>query len=542
MPSVCRANKRFLVLAVCSVSWLAAASDNQTVAAEVIGTKEPFASKAVYFVVTDRFVDGDPSNNQEEQGGEYPTFNRPIVNNGQAVANLGYMGGDFKGIVNNADYIAEMGFGAVWGTPVIDNPDQAFSGGFALGEGWFTDKGKTGYHGYWGVNFYELDEHLPSPGLDFTQFTQALDQAGLDFVLDIVGNHGSPSFDMPEDQPKFGEIYDQDGVLLADHKNTYPEELDMSDPLSAFFHPSQDIAQLSNFNENNPAVVEYLIGSYLHWLDAGADAIRIDTIKHVPNHFWKTVTDRLRAKYPDLFFFAEHWDHNAQAIAQHTFPENGGISVLDFPGQKAMQAVFGQEQKPMTELLSYLHLDDGVYANPYELMTFYDNHDMPRMNASDEGFIDAHNWLFTSRGIPVVYYGSETGFRRGRAEHAGNRDYYGQDRVDAGTEHPIRQALIKIASARKSSVALQRGVQRNGAFSQNTAAFVREYQDAEFNETALVLLNKGDVAGTVTIYVPYSGRYKNLVTGELKELVQGEWSSEVSAHGVQVWSRRYPFE
>ena len=95
MPSVCRANKRLLILAVCSASWLAAASDNQTVAADIIGTKEPFASKAVYFVVTDRFVDGDPSNNQEEQGGEYPTFNRPIVNNGQAVANLGYMGGDF---------------------------------------------------------------------------------------------------------------------------------------------------------------------------------------------------------------------------------------------------------------------------------------------------------------------------------------------------------------------------------------------------------------------------------------------------------------
>ena len=54
----------------------------------------------------------------------------------------------------------------------------------------------------------------------------------------------------------------------------------------------------------------------------------------------------------------------------------------------------------------------------YELMTFYDNHDMPRLDASDEGFIDAHHWLFTARGIPVVYYGSEVGFMRGRAEHA----------------------------------------------------------------------------------------------------------------------------
>ena len=61
-----------------------------------------------------------------------------------------------------------MGFTAVWITPIVDNPDEAFTGGKpAVKGGFLTDRGKTGYHGYWGVNFYELDEHLPSPGLDF---------------------------------------------------------------------------------------------------------------------------------------------------------------------------------------------------------------------------------------------------------------------------------------------------------------------------------------------------------------------------------------
>src|SRR5690606_10841677 len=106
-----------------------------------------------------------------------------------------------------------------------------------------------------------------------------------------------------------------------------------------------------------------------------------------------------------------------------------------------------------------LYLEHGPYANPYELMTFYDNHDMPRMDATDAGFIDAHNWLFTARGIPVVYYGSETGFMRGRGEHAGNRNYFGQERIDAARGNPIRAALKRIADVRRASPALQRGLQ-----------------------------------------------------------------------------------
>nr|AIA88435.1 CAZy families GH13 protein [uncultured Xanthomonas sp.] len=84
---------------------------------------------------------------------------------------------------------------------------------------------------------------------------------------------------------------------------------------------------------------------------------------------------------------------------------------------------------------------------------------MARMDASDNGFIDAHNWLFTARGIPVVYYGSETGFMRGGAEHAGNRNYYGQARIDTAPSSPIYRHLVRIASLRRATPALQRGLQ-----------------------------------------------------------------------------------
>lgn len=132
------------------------------------GTLEPFAADAVYFVVTDRFVNGDTGNDHRDQGGAHRSFDVPTPCDGGVGDNIGYLGGDFKGIVDHADYIRGLGFGAVWITPIVDNPDEAFTGGKPITcKSTLSDHGKTGYHGYWGVNFYRLDEHLPSPGLDF---------------------------------------------------------------------------------------------------------------------------------------------------------------------------------------------------------------------------------------------------------------------------------------------------------------------------------------------------------------------------------------
>src|SRR5690606_31152235 len=123
---------------------------------------------------------------------------------------------------------------------------------------------------------------------------------------------------------------------------------------------------------------------------------------------------------------------------------------------------------------------------------FYDNHDMARMNATDQGFIDANNWLVTARGIPAVYYGSESGSMRGRAQHDGNRNYYGQERPDAARHSPSHPALKRRATLRRDSPALQRGLQLNLRLEGDEAVFYRVYEHEGVNQTALVLLNKGD--------------------------------------------------
>lgn len=508
--------------------------------ASYYGTLEPFASEAVYFVVTDRFVNGDPGNDQREQGGTQRTFDIPLRCPDGVVDNIGYLGGDFRGLLDHADYIREMGFSAVWITPIVENPDEAFSGGDPITcSSFLTDRGKSGYHGYWGMNFFRVDEHLPSPGLEFADLTRGLRERGLKTVLDIVANHSSPAFTMPRRQPGFGQVFDADGVLIADHQNLAPSALDPeNNPLHRFYNTQPDLAQLGDFNAENPAVLDYLVDAYLHWIEQGADAFRVDTIRHQPLSFWQQFAARIRARHAGFYMFGEMFDYEAANIAPYTWPENGGISVLDFPLKKAMAEVF-EKDGDYAALEGALLLENGPYQNPYELATFYDNHDMARFNASDTGFIDAHNWLFTARGIPVVYYGSEMGFMRGAVEHHGNRNYFGIEGIAAARTHPIREHLTRIANARGNSLALQRGLQLNLELSGERAAFYRVYAHEGVEQIALVLLNKGDTAAHFELGERLQpGIWRSAFAGDTRHLrlASGQTPSlEVPAHGVQVW-------
>jgi glycosidase len=532
-----------------AVSLALAAAPVLAARPDYVGTSEPFASDAVYFVVTDRFVNGDTANDHRDQGGAHRTFDIPVPCPDKIDGNIGYLGGDFKGVLDNAAYIRGLGFGAVWITPIVDNPDQAFTGSKPIScTSTLTDRGKTGYHGYWGVNFYKLDEHLPSAGLDFAGLTQGLHGAGLKVVLDIVGNHGSPAWTMPTAQPQFGQIFDKDGRLIADHQNLPPDKLAPThNRLHAFYNNigpvdgskgsifDGNLAELSDFNEHNPAVMDYLVGAYLQWTGQGVDALRIDTIGWLPHPWWHAFVQRIRAQHPGMFMFGEAFDYDASKIAEHTWPGNANVSVLDFPLRGAMSAVFGKEQKGFEALSEPLHLTGGPYANPYELMSFYDNHDMARLDATDAGFIDAHNWLFTARGIPVLYYGSETGFMRGRAEHAGNRAYFGQERIAHAPQSPIFGPLQRIARLRQATPALQRGLQVNERLQGDQAVFFRVLQQGDTTQTALVLLNKGDTtqAFEVSRYLQ-AGQWRDALDGGTLT-VRRTLKTDVPAHGIKVF-------
>ncbi|HSX60186.1 MAG TPA: alpha-amylase family glycosyl hydrolase [Tahibacter sp.] len=528
------------VLALALAAALASGCTPRSGVREYYGTAAPFASDAVYFVVTDRFVNGDLANDHREQGaGPWHTFDRPIRGPGGDNDNIGYLGGDLRGVLDNAAYLRDLGFSAVWITPIVDNPDFAFSGGDAPSWGsLWTDRGKTGYHGYWGTNFYRADEHLVSRDLDFAGFTRGMHAQGLKVVLDIVANHGSPAFGMDPPLPGFGQVFDADGRLLADHQNLPPAQLDPAHvPLHRFYKRESELAQLSNFDDASPEVLDYLAGAYLQWIAQGADAFRIDTVSLMPPAFWQRFADRIRAKHPGFFLFGEAFNYDAAVVAQYTKRGGGEMSVLDFPLKQAIATLLEKPGSDYAGIVPALHLADGPYRNPYELMTFYDNHDMARLDATDAGFVDAHNLLFTVRGIPVVYYGSEVGFMRGSAEHAGNRNYFGQERVDAARASTIHENLRRIARIRAASPALQRGLQVNLEFSGDRAAFYRVYARGDAQQIALVLLNKGDTPQPFRIarYLQ-AGTWRSEPAGRRQHVAPGgALITEVAPHGVQVW-------
>jgi len=355
-------------------------------------------------------------------------------------------------------------------------------------------------------------------------------------VLDIVANHGSPAWTMPVEQPKFGKIVDSAGKLVADQQNLPPEKLDpQHNPLHAFYKTTPILAQLSNIDENSAAALDYFVAAYDHWIDQGADAFRIDAVGLTPAGYWKRFGDRIRARHPGFFLFGEYFEYDANKLAVYTSADGGNISLLDFPLRGKLQQVFENPGSDYALVEPELHLDDGRYRNAYELVTFYDNHDMARLNAADNGFIDAHNWLFTARGIPAVYYGSEVGFMRGRPEHAGNRNYFGQERVNAASASPIFKALQRIANARRSSVALQRGLQLDIALKGDIAIFYRVYENTDAAQTALVVLNKGDGETTVDVRENLqAGVWRDAFSGE-QITVADHLAATVPAHGVRVY-------
>ncbi len=502
------------------------------------GTQEPFAEEAIYFLLTDRFVDGDPTNNHEKQGGAYPTFNRPMPGPEGQEANVGYLGGDFRGILDNADYLADLGISAVWISPIVDNPDQAFSGGDPVAFAQPGDGGKTGFHGYWGTNFYSVDEHWESEGLSFSDLTRRLEnEHGIKVVLDIVANHSSPAYSMPEDQPMFGEVYGPNGELIADHENLEPEQLNPDNHLHSFYEGQKDLAQLGKFDADNPRVMDYVVGAYLQWIDQGAAAFRIDTLRHKPHEFWAEFARRIRVEHPGFFMFGESYTWDVDFLAEHTRPEHGGISLLDFPAQASLTKVFENPDSDYSEITDYLHLENSPYNNPYELVTFYENHDIRRMDADNHGFINANNWLFTSRGIPSIYYGSEIGFMPGTKEHEGNRNYFGEQRIAKARQHPVAESLSKVANLRQKSVALQKGLQVNLKLEGHIASFLRVYQDSDQAQTALVLLNKGPEKSSISVNRWLnSGTWRDAFSGQRISVAEteGQLTMGVPANGIRV--------
>ncbi len=490
-----------LALAGCSsVNHLPQTADNPT-SYQADYLKRNVQDDVFYFVLPDRFHNGDPEN---DQGSTIKTISYGGFDN----TNKGnYHGGDIRGLEQKLDYIQDMGVTAIWLTPILRN--QAMQAGV------------SGYHGYWVLDFTEIDPHLGS-NADLKSFIDAAHDRGLKVFFDIITNHTA-------DVIKYTECHGEDGAGWSTQSDPCPykslaqiatgdryttvlpkgaEQVKspawLNDP--KYYHNQGDTSfvgensvygdffGLDDVDTDNPEVVKGMVDIFNNLVtEFKPDGFRVDTVKHVNMAFWTQFSPAVIAHakaegIPNFFMFGEVYDGNADILSSFT-TEGNLPSVLDFGFQGAVyQSLVANEG---TRSLEALFSRDSKYhdqdSTADQLLNFIGNHDMGRFgfhlndkhpNMSDEEKTKrsqlAHALMFFARGIPVIYYGDEQGFVGDGGDHDARQDMmpskvasFNDDKLMATTKttaddnfdrnHPLYQTMKRYADIYRENHGLRYG-------------------------------------------------------------------------------------
>ena len=343
-----------------------------------------FSSKDVmYLIMTDRFADGDPSNN----GSNYDPA-KPRA----------WHGGDLRGITQHLDYMQQLGITTVWITPVYQNHEA------------------QSYHGYGATDMYSVDEHFGSLD-DLKALSSELHQRGMKLVLDTVPNHVGPSHVWVNDSPEPDWFHGS----KADHRLAQGDFKPLTDPHAPWL-TQRDVTQgwfanvLPDLNQENATVAQYLTQNAMWWIEqAGLDGLRIDTFPYVSREFWRSYHRQIHALYPRLTTVGEVFNGDATITSAFAggVTRNGvdtGLDTpFDFPTYFALRDVF-LRGAAMTKLTDVLRLD-ALYPHPERLVPFLGNHDTARFmgepGATSTKLKLAFAVLLTMRGMPQLYSGDE---------------------------------------------------------------------------------------------------------------------------------------
>lgn len=495
--------------------------------------------QVIYFVLTDRFDDGDPRNNDQGAGEYNPTDPSR------------YSGGDLLGIERRLHYIQQLGATAVWLTPPVANQ-------------WYSQKVQYGgYHGYWALDFKALDAHLGTLE-DYQRLSRALHGRGMYLVQDIVLNHTGNFFgyDGPYNpqQPTNNFVLFEAPTSRQAKPSQYPfDQIDARDPKQAavaayHFTPSiQDpnrpgeetsyqVGQLADINTSNPLVRQVLKDSYRYWLEqAGVDAYRIDTAKYVEHEFWHDflhAPDGVLAKAKQLgkqqfLAFGEVFD------GSKPFEDSGERKLLRFLGSKQqpelnsviafplyfeLNKVLAEGQAP-AQLADRIQKHLTLFPEPGLLPTFLNNHDTKRFLSagSEEAFVQGYAVLFTIPGIPVIYQGDEQLLPETRQAMFGGG--YGSTHDQFNMQSAMYQQIASLAQLRKAHSATRRGqYQVLRADTQTAGVLAYQMQDAQ--ERLIVLLNTADTPRLLSAVPVTTGASRLPVLWQFATQVQSVSSNE----------------
>ncbi|WP_432509270.1 alpha-amylase family glycosyl hydrolase [Kineococcus auxinigenes] len=566
--------------------------------------REDLTRERFYFVMADRFANGDTGNDTGGYGSD------PLVSGYDPTHKGFYHGGDLKGILERLDYVEGLGTTAIWLTPSFKNkPVQ--------GEGANTS---AGYHGYWITDFTQIDPHLGT-NEELEQLVDAAHARGIKVFFDIITNHTADVISYAEGTqryvPKATEPYrDAAGQAFDDREfagtGRFPEldaqtsfpytpvvapaEQDvkvpgwLNDPTmyhnrgDALFNGGEsdqygDFVGLDDLFTERPEVVEGMEEIYEAWVDFGIDGFRIDTVKHVNTEFWQefapAIEEHAAARgNEDFFSFGEVYDSNPEFLSRYT-TEAGLQATLDFGFQaRARGFSAGGDAGELREFYAQDDYYTDADSNAYSLPTFLGNHDMGRIGAflRQDGVAEdellqrdelAHALMYLTRGQPVVYYGDEQGFTGDGGDQDARQDVFasqvstyndddliGTDATTAQENfdptHPLYRAIAELAQLREEHPALADGAQIDRYASEGPGVYafsrIGEGEDREY----LVAVNNSDQEQTVTFDTFDERRtFKGLWpagTGKVRSNASGEVTVTVPALSAAVWRASAPLK
>ena len=455
----------------------------------------------IYFLMPDRFADGDVSNND------------PAKSKGLYDRKKGrhYHGGDFQGVIDKLPYLKSLGITAIWTTPVYDNNDRVDTKEVYPGV-----PETTGYHGYGAVDMYAVDEHLG----DMAKLRELIDKAhtlGIKVIQDQVANHTGPYHVWAENPPTPTWW----NGTLANHPNNNWQKWTAMNPRATYQTQARNIDGwfiniLPDFNQNDPEVEKYLIQNSLWWLEMnGFDAIRMDTLPHVPRTFWEEWGGAIKREYPNVNILGELFDGDPALIAYFQTGRRGhdGVdtqidTLYDFGLFYPIRNAFAKGES--IRGVSQMFAKDWLYPNPNVLTTFLGVHDMERfMNergATVEGLKLAQTLIMTSRGTPLLYYGDEIAMP-GAGDPDNRRDFPGGFNGDdrnaftnkgrTATENDVWNHLALLGKLRKENAALRNGKSFDLLDEEQQMAYVR----VNDNQAVLVIFNNDTKAANVSFDV-----------------------------------------
>jgi glycosidase len=481
----------------------------------------------IYLLMPDRFSNGDPKNDIVKTLTE-KTLNRDSM--------YSRHGGDIQGVMNHLDYLKDLGITTVWMTPEIEN-----------------DMPHASYHGYAVTDHYKIDARYGTNEL-YKSYVALAHKKGLKVIKDIVHNHiGTGHYffkDMPmKDWVNQWPVYTQTSYRDQPVMDIHASESDRKQMLDGWF-----VQSMPDLNQRNPYVQNYLTQNHIWWIEyAGIDGLRLDTYPYNDGPYMADWAQKVKAEFPTLSIFGETL---VSAVASQAFFTGGNTINRGFdthlPGitdavikDAIYEALNGKAGWTDGIFRLYATLaQDFLYQNADRNVVFLDNHDMSRFYSVVNEDFDKYKaglaLLFTMRGIPQVYYGTEilmAGYSNPdglvRSDFSGGWKGDKSDKFVAkgrtAKENEAYNYFSKLANFRKSSAALQTGKMMQYVPQDGLYVYFRYADSTSSAKTVMVITNTEDKAKSLV-----TDRFKERIqtAGSAVNVISGETLSQVKTINV----------